>query len=157
MVGITLLTSNAVSASAVEGQYTLSSITYADLTNVPIPEEYFSTLSFVGDDAYRFDMQISNMMWTTINVLGQAQMIQQEEDTSIITTTITPVSISQIGSSRMLPPPEINAVEVGLRTILPETTDMIQQQLQVDDTTTLTFEGTAGSVIFKLEGLLPVE
>jgi hypothetical protein len=159
-----IITNNAVSATSavVEGLYSLSSITYTDSTTVPIPGEYFSTLSFIGDDAYSFDMHIMNRMFTTMTVLSPAQVVQQEDDNTSITNasaTKTPVSISSIGSTRMMPPAEIDAVEMGLRTILPETTDMIiQQQLKDNDNSTLlTFDGTAGSVVFQWEGLLPVE
>jgi hypothetical protein len=174
IVGVTwLITSNIVSALAVEGLYTLSSITYADSTTVPIPEEYFSTLTFIGDEAYSFDLHVMNRMFTTMTVKTSEEQIVQEKDndTSITSiTTTTPVSVSQIGSTRMMPPSDINDVEIGLRTILPETTDIIHQQLMQqettllnirsrvpDNSTTLTFDGTAGSVVFKLEGGLPVE
>jgi hypothetical protein len=163
IAGVTtlLITSNVVSAASaiIEGLYTLSSITYVDSTTVPIPEEYFSTLTFIGDDAYSFDLHIMNRMFTTMTVVSQeAQMVQEQEEdgSSRIITTTTPVDISEIGSTRMMPPSDINDVEIGLRTILPEATDMIQQ-LQDDNSTILTFDGTAGSVVFKLEGGLPDE
>ena len=138
----------------VAGPYTLSSVTYADSTVVPLPGDYSLEVSDMSNYEYKLNMHVKNSLRATMTVTDKLVIPAPESEEEFMeelgqdsSITVTSVRISSVSSSRMLPPREVFEVEIGLRTILPETITMIQQ-LTESNRTMLTFEGNAGSVVW---------
>jgi hypothetical protein len=123
-----------------EGSYTLQSVLDANRVSLNIPAGNEFLLDVMKDDdtnsnVYKLSFRIGN-------VLRSKMVVTSTTDLSVTDT----IQMSGVSSTRMLPPPEVNAVEVGITNILRSATSI---QYQDTDHNMLSIEGTNGSFTCK--------